>query len=167
MTPKEEIVIKDSCILFDLLDLDLMRDFYLLNLSTFTTPQVIAEITDEEQFNCISPYITSGKLVVDGTGSFDEIRLLTKHHPGLSIADSSVLELAIRKNCILLSCDGILRRISTHKQITVRGMLWLIEQLCIRRHLSVQQSIDKLVMYSRINSRAPRKEIEALIEKLG
>ena len=51
---KNEIVIKNACILFDLVDLNLLEDFFRLDLSAITTPQVIGEITNETQWIEIS-----------------------------------------------------------------------------------------------------------------
>ena len=69
MSDKEEIVIKDACILFDLVDLNLLEDFFQLEVSAFTTPQVIGEITNETQWGEVSKFINSGRLRIDAGGT--------------------------------------------------------------------------------------------------
>ncbi|MDX2046615.1 MAG: hypothetical protein SFU87_07495 [Chitinophagaceae bacterium] len=163
---KKEIVIKDACILFDLADLNLLADFFQLELTAFTTPQVVGEITNESQWEEISKFIDNGKLAVDAYGDFVAITKIYDEHPGLSIADSSVLELAIRKDAIIFSSDGSLRKISIKKKLVVRGIIWIIEELYTKDIIALDTAISKLEEYKTINQRAPIKEIQALIDKL-
>ena len=128
MSDKKEIVIKDACILFDLVDLNLLEDFFQLEVSAFTTPQVFNEITNETQWEEVSKFIDNGKLQIDADGKFEVIAALYDEHAGLSIPDSSVLELAIRKDAIIYSSDGSWRKISVKKNLTVRGVLWIVEK---------------------------------------
>lgn len=166
MSSKSEIVIKDSCILFDLVELNLMNDFFQLEVTAFTTPQVIEEIINDEQWKIIEPYITSGKLNIDGYGTYEDVTEIENQYAALSFTDSSVLELAIRKSAVLLTSDGSLRKISISKQVTVRGLLWIIEELHSRDIITVESALEKLNDYSRVNVRAPMKEIQNLIKKL-
>ena len=152
MSDKKEIVIKDACILFDLVDLNLLEDFFQLDVSAFTTPQVIGEITDETQWEEVSKFINNGKLQIDADGEFEIIAALYDEHPGLSIPDSSVLELAIRKDAVVFSSDGSLRKISTKKNLTVRGILWIVEELYSREFLSKEAAIEKLNLYGSSNN---------------
>jgi predicted nucleic acid-binding protein len=166
VSDKNEIVIKDACILFDLVDLNLLEDFFQLDISAFTTPQVIGEITNETQWEEVSKFINNGKLQIDADGEFEVIAALYDEHPGLSIPDSSVLELAIRKDAIIYSSDGSLRKISVKKNLPVRGILWIVEELHNKEFLSKGIAIEKLKLYEKINQRAPIKEINSLITKL-
>ena len=167
MSDKKEIVIKDACILFDLVDLNLLEDFFQLEVSAFTTPHVIGEITNETQWEEVSKFITNGKLQIDTDGKFEVIAELYDEHPGLSIPDSSVLELAIRKDAIIYSSDGSLRKISAKKNLMVRGILWIVEELYNKQFLSNSAAIEKLNLYETINQRAPLKEIKYLITKIS
>ena len=166
MSSKSEIVIKDSCILFDLVELNLIQDFFQLEIIAFTTPQVIEEINDDEQWKIIKTYIVNGKLNIDGFGAYEDITEIENQYAALSFTDSSVLELAIRKKAVLLTSDGSLRKISISKQVAVRGLLWIIEELSLRNIITVESALEKLNAYSKVNVRAPIKEIQALIKKL-
>jgi predicted nucleic acid-binding protein len=160
------IIVKDSCILFDLIDLELMEEFYRLGLTVYTTQQVIDEITDESQSVAVSKYITTGKLLIDSNGLYDTIVLIYEENRGLSFADSSVLEVAIRREGIVLSSDKSLRNVATRRNLIVRGVLWIIEELCNKGIINVETALNKLKIYSSINQRAPVSEIEKLIQKL-
>lgn len=165
VSDKKDIVIKDACILFDLVDLILLEDFFQLEVDAFTTPQVIGEITNEEQWKVISKFVTESKIQIDNDGTFEIIASINDEYPGLSFADSSVLELAIRKNAVIYSSDGGLRKVSNKKNLIVRGIIWIIEELHNREILNKQVAIEKLNLYETINQRAPLKEIKNLISK--
>lgn len=167
MLDKKEIVIKDACILFDLVDLNLLEDFFQLEVSAFTTPQVIGEITNESQWGEVSKFINNRKLQIDSDGEFEAIAEIFDEYTALSIPDSSVLELAIRKDAIIFSSDGSLRKISVAKNLTVRGVIWIVEELYNKGFLSKEVAIQKLNFYETINQRAPIKEIKKLTEKLN
>lgn len=163
---KTQIAIQDACILFDLVDLALLRVFFQLDLTVLTTPQVISEITKEDQWREIEPYISDGQLTIDSEGTYEAILEIYEESPALSIADSSVIELASRKNAIIFSSDGSLRKIATRKNFIVRGTLWIIEELCTKAVITNTYAIEKLEIYSSVNRRAPIKEIDNLIIKL-
>lgn len=166
MPGKKEIVIKDACILFDLVDLNLLDDFFQLEAEVYTTSQVIGEIRHEHQREAILKYIDDGRLQIDDTGTVEAITLLNDAYPGLSFPDSSVLELAIRRNAIVYSADGSLRKASAQKGITVRGVLWIVAQLHSMGSITTETAIVKLNMYEQLNQRAPFKEIKNLISQL-
>ncbi len=166
VSDNKEIVIKDACIIFDLVDLDLLGSFFSLAVTAITTPQVIGEILDEDQLKAISAYVDNGLLQVDNSGDYQRMLEIAEQYPGLSTADSSVLEIALRKEAIIFSSDGLLRKISTNKNLTVRGVLWIIEQLFIGGLITKEVALGKLQVYSDINMRAPKKEIDKLIDKI-
>lgn len=161
------IVVQDACILFDLVDLDLLKVFFQLELTVLTTPQVITEITDEDQQSAISIHLQNGELKVDEGGSYESISELFDEFPGLSFADCSVLELALRKNAVVLSSDGGLRKISRRKKCEVHGTLWIIQELHDFGIIGKAAAIEKLKMYASINLRAPKKIIAQMITALS
>lgn len=163
MSSSEKIIIKDSCILFDLIDLGLMAHFFSLEIIVQTTPFVINEVKDSNQLAEINKYIDSGRLTIDSDGSLESIQDLFDQCIGLSYADCSVLELAIRKNGIVLSSDKTLRNESQRRKFTVRGALWIIAELHDQKKISSEEAITKLKSYDQINERAPKSEILNLI----
>ena len=65
MLTKYKILINDSCILFDLVDLNLIQDFFQLDYEFYTTPEVIGEITDNNQLSKVKKNISDETLIVD------------------------------------------------------------------------------------------------------
>jgi len=163
---KHEIVIQDTCILFDLVDLGLLKDFFQLDFVVYTTPYVIEEILTENHKKEITFYQNNGQLSVDSNGTLEAITTIFNEFEELSFADSSVLELAIRRDAVLFSADGSLRRISRRKKVIVRGTLWIIEKLYEEKLITLGVAIERLENYIDINARAPIKEINKLISRL-
>lgn len=162
---REEVVIKDACILFDLIDLGLLDHFYTLRLTVVTTPEVISEITDENQLEAVNRHIESGQLELDREGEYDVITGIIDLCPGLSFTDGSVLEAATRRKAVILSSDKSLRNESQRRGLTVRGMLWILEELFIQQVIETDVFLEKLRTYPEVNKWAPRKLIAALINK--
>ncbi len=166
MSVKKGIIVQDTCILLDLVDLELLEGFFQLDIEVFTTPQVIAEITNDQQWEKVTVFVQSKRLKIDGKGVFESIVEISDTNPSLSFADSSVVELASRIEGIVLSSDGSLRKVSMRKGLEVHGMLWIIEQLSGNDILSIEDAIKKLDNYSILNQWSPKKEIIALMQKL-
>jgi len=163
---EREILINDSCILFDLIDLNLIEAFFKSDCNVYTTQMVIAEIADDAQLSVISKYISSGRLNIDSEDSFETIQSLFDKLPGLSYTDCSVLELAIRKKGVIISSDKGLRNESKRRNLTARGILWIIETLLKKEIITTEIALEKLKILPEINQRAPFKEITLLINKL-
>jgi hypothetical protein len=167
VSTNKDIVVKDSCILFDLIDLGLLEPFFRLELVIFTTMHVIEEIEDGSQLHEVNKYVTNGKLLVDRDGSLETITKIFQDCPGLSLADSSVLELAGRLGASILTADKTLRNVGTKRTFTVRGVLWIIEELYSKQKITLEEALLKLELYPKVNGRAPKIETSALIEKLS
>lgn len=166
MSDSNNILINDSCILFDLVDLNLLDDFFQLEYSYYTTISVIEEIIDDSQMAIVKNYVSNNKLIVDNHGLLDSIESIYDMYPSLSFTDSSVLELAARKKGILLSSDKSLRNISKQNDINVKGLLWIIITLVEKNIISNEKAMEKLNLYPHINVRAPIKEINKCKQEL-
>lgn len=162
---KEQVVIKDACILFDLIDLGLLSQFYRLQIVVITTPQVLDEITDEDQIAEVNRYVETGQLQLDQFGQFEAMISITDANPGLSFTDASVLEAAIRRNAVVLSSDKSLRNESLRRGIPVKGLLWILEELYLQTVIERTVLLEKLKAYPEVNRRAPVNEVNNLIKK--
>ena len=167
MLGKQKILINDVSVLFDLLDLDLFGAYFQLGHKLLITPQIIAEVKDESQKTKVNQFIQEGTISIDSFGTFETINQLYDMYAGLSFADCSVLESAIRNGGVIVSSDKALRSIAQKNNIEVKGLIWLIEELVINQIISVEVAHLKLKEYSEINVRAPLKEISLLIKKLN
>lgn len=163
---RKKILINDSCVLFDLVDLNLLEEFFHLEYIFYTTLQVIREITDDIQMLKIEKHISNSTLKIDISGSLESIESLFDQYPSLSYTDCSVLELATRVKGILISSDKSLRNISKRNNLDVKGVLWVINELLVKSIISKGNAINRLKEYSQVNVRAPIKEIKKMIEIL-
>lgn len=163
---ENNIVIKDACILFDLIQLDLMDAFFELKLEVFTTQAVVEEVTDTNQSKIVQKHIELENILIDSFGNDDFIFSLAMKNRGLSLVDCSVIDLAIRKRGILLSSDQSLRKVSESKKVEVHGILWIIYNLVIESVISKEIGINKLIEYKKINQRAPGREINKMIKTI-
>jgi len=163
MLDDNQILIKDSCIIFDLFDLGLLQEFFLLKCQFYTTPQVISEITDTRQLYQLNQFVTDGILKVDMGGQIETIQILLEQHTGLSFTDCSVLELSMRMSGIILTADKALRNIATKNHLHhVRGMIWVFSLLLENNLITKEIALEKLDMYPQINNRVPKRELNDL-----
>lgn len=162
---KTDIVIKDACIFFDLIKLDLLEDFYRLQTVVYTTPQVLSEITNNKQLAQVQVHVDSGRLLIDEAGNLDAIMAIIKQNRGLSFTDASVLELAERKDAAVLSSDMLLRRETVARDLGVRGILWVLEELYLQQVLELEKMLTCLDKYRDENQWSPKKEIAQLKSK--
>jgi predicted nucleic acid-binding protein len=165
MSDKREILVKDACIIIDLIELGLLSACFDLPCILVTTTQVIDEIINLEQRAIIQVFINDGKLIIDGSGDLLTILKIKQNNSGLSFTDCTVLELAIRQKAILLSADKSLRNESKRQGLEVKGILWIIEQLYGNELIEKGIFLEKLKIYPEINKRAPLNEIKDLISR--
>ena len=167
MLTESRLLVKDSCIIFDLIDLNLLDAFFQLEYVIFTTNQVVNEIKVPDQLAKVNGLISMGKLKIDDEGSLENIYALFNENPGLSFTDCSVLECALRRAGILLSADKSLRNVAKEMNLTVRGIIWIIEELIHNSIISRESAIKLLKIYPSINKRVPLKEISILLSRLS
>jgi hypothetical protein len=167
MSNKQLILVNDVSILFDLLDLDLVDRYIQLGHELIITPHILSEIKNESQKLKINHYIKEAKISIDRFGTFESINQLYEKYSGLSFADCSVLESAIRNRGTIISSDKALRRISQISAVEVKGLIWIIEELYSIRIISSDDVHFLLSKYSELNIRAPLKEISLLLKKLN
>lgn len=160
------IIITDACILIDLIELDLINQFLESMQNVYTTNQVVREITDPAQKQKLATIIAAGQIITDDNADFSTLLSLQAEYTSLSIPDCSVLELAIRKQGIVFTSDGRLRKACANKGLNVCGVLWIIENLCTRGIINTTIAIAKLSEYGIINKRAPKSEIQVLSAKI-
>ncbi|MDD3740590.1 MAG: hypothetical protein PHH30_05050 [Bacteroidales bacterium] len=163
---KTKILINDACIMFDLIELNLIDSFFLLGFEFCTSKYVLNEFKGAEQKSIIDKYIDSGKLLIDKNPEIGKTLFFFEKYPALSYTDCSILELSMRLQAILLTSDKSLRNIASKHSVQVRGLLGVIQQLFLDKIISCDEAVSKLKNYLEINVRAPHKETENMIKKL-
>lgn len=151
------IVINDANILIDLVKIDLLNEFVQLDFELKTTDFVFEEL-NEDQKNIIEQFIEAGKVEIITTEKVEDfagIASILDNTSGLSFEDCSVWYYAFKLDGILLSGDGRLRKLAIANGISVRGILYIFDQLLLKDLLSFEEAINKIELLYEINSRLP------------
>lgn len=159
-----QITINDANILIDLVELDLLSQFFALNFEFHTTDFVIAELYIS-QLQAFQSFIDAQKLRIRVFNSEELNNIANLLQSNLSMADCSVLYLAKQNNACLLTGDGNLRKTAERQNIAVKGILFVFDELVIQSQLQPQEAIDKLNQLMRINKRLPVADCNNLLTK--
>jgi len=120
------VLVSDTSVLIDLERAGLLEAVFNAGL-TLVVPDILYE---RELENDIGPYLRRlGLGVVSLTAT--EVQLaqtVRTARPGLSLPDCFALSCATRKNHVLVTGDGLLRKEASQRLGKVYGLLWLIDQ---------------------------------------
>lgn len=163
------IVVNDANVLIDLVNLHLLGEFFSLELIFHTTDLVLGELNDD-QLEQLQEYINGGILNITTFSSEELIHIgqLQVEKPQLSEQDCSAILCAQMVEGSLITSDNTLRKFATTKNITVRGHLWIFDQLVAHGIISPQEAIEKLTaLRTTINPRLglPNAECENRISQ--
>lgn len=163
-----KIVITDVSVFFDLFYLQVLPEFFALELEIHTTNFVYNEIIKEEQIEEFSLFERTKKLhIIKITAEEEaEIRALELARSNKSFPDRTVLWKARQLQCPLLTCDNKLRKEAEGQGIIVHGSIWVILQLIESNVLTKEAGIKVLEKMKQVNTRLPHDEIDKLIKKL-
>ncbi len=163
---EQNIIVKDSCIIIDLLELNLINEFLSLSYHVITTQNVVDEIEDKDQCEELLTIVSKNKILVDKSFDLGAVIAIKNETPSLSFTDATVMELSIRVDGILVTSDNALRKHSLKKNRETHGIIWIIEKLCEEGIIDVETGIEKLNELMKINQRIPLKICEILMSKL-
>jgi predicted nucleic acid-binding protein len=163
-----KIVITDVSVFFDLFHLQVLPEFFALELEIHTTDFVYNEITNSAQKSEFAIFERSKKLhIIKITpDEEDEIRAMRLFRSNKSFPDRTVLWKAKQYNCVLLTCDNRLRKEAEDHGVEVRGSIWVINELISNQIITVTKGIELLKQIKLVNPRLPMDEIDKLIKRL-
>ena len=160
------IIINDANILIDLVHLNMMNNFIQLELDLKTTDFIFEELNDDQK-EIINVYIESNQIELITTEEdedFESIASILDNSSGLSFEDCSVWHYANKLNGILLSGDGKLRKQATANGVSVKGILYIFDQLLLKKLISFDYAMEKIEELYKINPRLP---IDAKDERIS
>ncbi len=161
-----EIIVNDTNIFIDLHSIGLLEALCELPYDVRTVDFVIAEITDPEQSEALSALATEGKIKIESFDVEELGEIITEYSsvPGnISIPDCSVCYYARKHTATLLTGDRQLRRYAEASNVSVRGVLFIFDELVANNIIPSQQAAAKLRELVAINVRLPKAEIEKRI----
>ena len=133
-----EIIVNDTNIFIDLHSIGLLEALCELPYDIRTVDFVIAEITDPKQSEALSALAREG-----------QIRIVCYY--------------ARKHAATLLTGDRQLRRYAEAGNVSVRGILFIFDELVANNAIPSQQAANKLRELIAINVRLPKSEIEKRI----
>ena len=167
-TDTESILISDANIFFDLININLIDQFFAVPKKISTTDFIISEIEDEKQKKIIETLIQREKLIVKKfpQEEMQEIQKLNETTRKLSIQDCSVWYYAKKEKGTLLTGDKRLRQEVEKDNIDVRGIFFVFELILKYQLVSATEAISAVKELSKINTRLPQDKIKDFIENI-
>lgn len=165
-----EIVVNDTNILIDLANTGLIDYCREMDIKFYTTSVVIAELNVQEQRIAVERLIQDGILTVEEFKGAEvmQFAILYEEYSGksnLTPPDCSVMMLAEKLKCRLLTSDQKLKRHAQERNIEVNGLLWLTDKMVEDMIVEPIAMIDHLQKWIESNDRAPYKHIMERIER--
>jgi predicted nucleic acid-binding protein len=163
-----KLIITDSSVFFDIIKIQALPEFFVLDLEIRTTDFVKGEILESEQKEQIEMFIRSHQLIVfELRGQeIEEIENFKTKRFFKTLIDKTVLWKAKQLKCPLLTGDAKLRSEAIEQGVTVHGSLWVIQIMVETKVITANAGIEFLEKLKISNDRLPLDEIEKLIKQL-
>lgn len=147
------IAITDACIFIDLMELDLISEFFQMNIEVHTTIEVINELFLQQK-QVLEAFESSNILNIHNFEKRDHLKIEEIPFPkGLSQHDRSVIYLAMNlSNAIVLSSDKLVRKFAGKHQLEYHGLIWIFDELVKGAIISKGTAIAKIEKLVTINS---------------
>jgi predicted nucleic acid-binding protein len=163
-----KIVITDTNILFDVIKIGALPEFFSLDYEICTTVFVMHEILPFAQRELVETFIRAKKLTVynfteeeiEAVQNFDTERSLKR------FTDKSVIWKSLQLNCPMLTGDQRMREVAEEMNIEVHGSIWIIDELVTKTLISSDKAVELFEQLLLTISRLPKDEIEKHIKKL-
>lgn len=162
------IAVKDSSILIDLAEADMLGLWFQLKIETHATDFVLHEVSRGLQWVRISPFVDAGLIQRHATAAAEMSTVVAfSQANGISVSDASGVLLARRLQAILLTGDRRMRRTGESARIEARGLLWIFDLLVVREVLSKEVAAERLRRLCSGGSRLPSAECDSRLKDWG
>jgi len=169
---QNNLIVSDTNIFIDLINGNLLEEFFNLPYKISTNILVLNEITDKKEFNKLSPYIKNKKLDIHAIDTTEMLSILTLKNSSttsskLSIQDCSVWHYAKNTNARLLTGDSRLRKAAEKDGVKVSGILYVLDSIENHKIASAKKLSKSLkqIMAKNKQSRLPIAECLKRINK--
>ncbi len=158
-----QLLISDANILIDLEEGVLLEVMFQLPYN-FATPDIL--FVDELEENHQHLPELGLQLNELSEETMLATMVLIQRYTKASRYDCFALALAIQENCPLLTGDNALRKAAKKEQVTVRGTLWLVEQMIEQQLISIDEARKAYQLMKKSGSRLPWKMVEDQLSKI-
>lgn len=149
---RTRLIITDTNIFIDLHDIDLLNEFFQLDVEIHTTSTVIHELFPEQQ-KVLNTYGNTGKLQIHIISGPEVIEIQSYPYPkSLSFIDKSVIYVGEKINAYILTGDKSMRNYAKKENLECHGILWLFDQLVDAEILSGSFAAVKLKLLVSLNN---------------
>jgi predicted nucleic acid-binding protein len=163
------VVVNDANVLIDLVKLQLLPEFFSMDMAFYTTDLILEEllIAQKEELYI---YQERGRLTIVSFTESEvvEIFLMQVEKPQLSLQDCSAVVCAHKVKGNLLTSDNNLRKFAISKKVEVCGHLWVLDRMVEQKTLTGVMAVQKLAeLREKVNPRLglPRHECEIRIDQ--
>lgn len=156
-----KIAITDANIFIDLIHIELHGELFAADLEIHTTLSVYDELNDLQQ-RTLSEYLSQKQFTLHSNEA-ENIPLEIQQNRSLSPSDKSVFSLARELDAIILTGDGLLRKISGIQKIEVHGIIWLLDRFIAMKLVSKKKALAQLKHLMVYNKRLPIEDCERKI----
>lgn len=163
-----KLLITDTNVLFDVIKIGALPEFFSLDYEICTTEFVINEVRPSGQRDMLEYFIRAKKLNVYEL-SGDEVEEVEQFDTGIDLkrfTDKSVIWKSLQLKCPILTGDKKMKDVASRLGLEVHGSIWVLDALVIEQmieHVEAVELFDKLAM---TNSWLPINEIERRINIL-
>lgn len=163
-----KIIVEDTNIIIDLFNTGLLQFCKKMDIEFHTTEFVIKEIKRPEQRSTLKGLISNEELKMVVFNIEEMLQLANLEEEcrstnNLSTADCSVVLLAERLGCRLLTADQKLVHFAQSRGLETSGFLWLTDKMVEKGIVSPKDMVEYLNRYLETNKRAPEKEVNERI----
>ena len=163
-----KLIITDTNVLFDVIKIGALAEFFSIDYEICTTVFVIEEIIPTPQRELVDTFIRTKHLTVFAFSS-EEIEAVENFDTERSFkrfTDKSVIWKSLQMKCPMLTGDRKMREVAEKMGIEVHGSIWIIDVLISKNLISATRAITLFEQLLLTNSRLPRDEIERRINEL-
>lgn len=137
-----KIVITDTNVLFDVIKIGALPEFFSLDYEICTTVFVIQEILPSPQKEMVETFIRAKKLTVFGF-SIEEVEEVINFNTGRDLkrfTDKSVIWKSLQLKCPMLTGDRKMREVAEKMGLEVHGSIWIIDELIGNNLISTEKA---------------------------
>ena len=163
-----KIIVEDTNLIIDLVNTGLLQFCKKMDIEFQTTEFVIKEIKRPEQRSTLKGLISNEELKMVVFNIEEMLQLANLEEEcrstnNLSTADCSVVLLAERLGCRLLTADQKLVHFAQSRGLVASGFLWLTDKMVEKGIVCPKDMVEYLNRYLETNKRAPEKEVNERI----